>query len=80
MDYNTPTSGYVDISYVGDMPSVKILDHNRRLQEVPATGGPKSVNLPNTWAFAFDFVSLRLQASLVSTLGNRLVRVSDFSL
>ena len=61
LDFNTPTSGPVAISYVGDMTPLKILDNNCQLQEINANSGPKSVNLPNTRAwrwvrFSFDLV------------------------
>ena len=45
LDFNTPTMGPVEISYVGDMPSVKILDHNEHMQEVTAKGEPKKIIL-----------------------------------
>ena len=65
LDFNTPTMGPVEISYVGDMPSVKILDHNEHMQEVTAKGEPKKVILKNMYAFPFNWVSLNQQASFL---------------
>ena len=61
LDFNTPTMGPVEISYIGDKPSVKILDHNEHLHEVPAKGEPKKVILKNMYAFPVNWVSLLRQ-------------------
>ena len=34
LDFNTPTMGPMEITYLGDTPSIKILDHNEHLKEV----------------------------------------------
>ena len=65
LDFNTPTMGPMEITYLGDTPSVKILDHNEHLKEVPAKGEPKKVILKNMYAFPFNWVSLLRQASLL---------------
>ena len=66
LDFNTPTSGPVAISYVGDMTPLKILDNNCQLQEINANSGPKSVNLPNTRAWSWVRFSLLSSDRLLS--------------
>ena len=61
LDFNTPTMGPMEITYLGDTPSVKILDHNEHLHEVPAKGEPKKVILKNMYAFPVNLVSLLRQ-------------------
>ena len=61
LDFNTPTMGPMEITYLGDTPSVKILDHNEHLKEVPAKGEPKKVILKNMYAFPVNLVSLLRQ-------------------
>ena len=44
VDFHTPTAEMKTIAYGGEMDSLKILDHERKLEEVPIDS-KKSVNL-----------------------------------
>ena len=55
MDFNTPTADMMPISYGGERDSLKILDHERKLEEVPIDS-EKFVNLQTEKAYVSKLI------------------------